>query len=397
MKKSLFLLVGLVCTITYSNSQDTFSIVAVDTVTGEVGSAGASCIDGSIIISDLHPGRGAIHTQAYYFSSNQSNASARMDSGDSPQEIIDWLVANDATGNPTYRQYGVVDVDSSGSPRSAGYTGSSTDDYKNHITGPNYAIQGNILLGQQILDSIEAGFLNTSGSLTCKLMAALQGANVPGADTRCLTSNKSSKSAFIRVAKPGDTTGTYSLDINVNQTPFAVEPIDSLQGLFNDFLITPAFSDSTFGLSVFFFDSSVTATAWNWDFGDGQTSQFQNPIYTYANPDTYTVCLTAYNECAFNTICENITVIPVGVGELSQAERVRIYPNPTHGKFVIELNNDLMGSTIKIIDELGALVEVIKKVKQNKIEIDISHHSKGIYCVHIENEKSAINKTIVNK
>ena len=50
----------------------TFSIVAVDTTTGEVGSAGGSCIAGSIIISDVHPGIGAIHTQSYYLPSNQS-------------------------------------------------------------------------------------------------------------------------------------------------------------------------------------------------------------------------------------------------------------------------------------------------------------------------------------
>ena len=42
----------------------TFSIVAVDTQTGEVGSAGGSCIANSIIISDIHPGIGAIHTQS---------------------------------------------------------------------------------------------------------------------------------------------------------------------------------------------------------------------------------------------------------------------------------------------------------------------------------------------
>ena len=47
-------------------SDDTFSIVAVDTMTGQVGSAGASCIQGSIIISDIHPGLGAIHTQSYW-------------------------------------------------------------------------------------------------------------------------------------------------------------------------------------------------------------------------------------------------------------------------------------------------------------------------------------------
>ena len=56
----------------------TFSIVAVDTNTGEVGSAGGSCIAGSIIISDIHPGIGAIHTQSYYLPANQNYASTLM-------------------------------------------------------------------------------------------------------------------------------------------------------------------------------------------------------------------------------------------------------------------------------------------------------------------------------
>ena len=82
-------------------SDDTFSIVAVDTVTGQVGSAGASCIQGSIIISDVHPGLGAIHTQSYW---------------------------------------------------------------KGHKVGDTYAIQGNILLGQSILDNMEEAFLTQYGT-----------------------------------------------------------------------------------------------------------------------------------------------------------------------------------------------------------------------------------------
>ena len=73
----------------------TFSIVAVDTTTGEVGSAGGSCIAGSIIISDVHPGVGAIHTQSYYLSANQNYASTLMDEGYSPLEIIQLLEEND--------------------------------------------------------------------------------------------------------------------------------------------------------------------------------------------------------------------------------------------------------------------------------------------------------------
>ncbi|PCJ87868.1 MAG: secretion protein [Flavobacteriales bacterium] len=249
MKKAFLLSAAIAFSIS-SFSQDTFSIVAVDSVTGEVGSAGASCLGasgnnplGAMIISSIHPGRGAIHTQAWYYSPNQDNADNYMDTSLAhPDTIIGWLAANDVGFwymgtfyDETYRQYGIVDFDSLGNPRSAGYTGSNADDYKNHITGPNYAIQGNILLGQEILDSMEAGFLNATGDLACKLMAALQGANVPGADIRCLADSVSSLSAFIRVA---DSSSIY-LDINVPSVPQGVEPIDSLQKLFS--AINPCF------------------------------------------------------------------------------------------------------------------------------------------------------------
>jgi uncharacterized Ntn-hydrolase superfamily protein len=244
MKKIFTLIFILTCSLSGLMAQDTFSIVAIDTVTGEIGSAGASCIDesqitgGAIIISDILPGRGAIHTQSYWNSTNQQNAHLRMEEGLSPQEIIDWLVDNDAGNNPAIRQYGIVDVDSNGHPRSAAFTGANCLDYKNHITGPNYSIQGNILLGQEVLDNMEAGFLFTQGSLAEKLMAALQGANMPGADSRCAGEGVSSLSAFIRVAWPSDTNGVFYLDLNVPSTPYGVEPIDSLQVLFDEWLGT---------------------------------------------------------------------------------------------------------------------------------------------------------------
>ena len=154
--------------------------------------------------------------------------------GLSPQQIIDSLIMHDAQGNPSIRQYGIVDLIDSG--RSAAFTGSNCNNYKNHITGPTYAIQGNILLGQRILDSMEARFLNTPGTLADKLMAALQGAKVPGTDTRCLGYGTSSLSAFIRVARLQDTLGIFYLDLNVNSVTPGVEPIDSLQVLYNMWL-----------------------------------------------------------------------------------------------------------------------------------------------------------------
>ncbi|QQS29645.1 MAG: DUF1028 domain-containing protein [Sphingobacteriales bacterium] len=227
-------------------AQDTFSIVAVDELTGQVGSAGASCIDDSAIsggvsiIGRLYPGRGVINTQSYWNSVNQNNAGVLINNGNSPAEIISWLETNDAQSNPGIRQYGIADFDPSGLPRTAAFTGANCFDYKNHITGPNYSIQGNILLGQEVLDSIEARFLNTEGELAVKLMAALQGAKLPGADTRCLDQGISSLSAYIRVANPSDLAGSYYLDLTIPNTPFLTDPITMLQNQFNVWQTTVA-------------------------------------------------------------------------------------------------------------------------------------------------------------
>jgi hypothetical protein len=82
-------------------------------------------------------------------------------------------------------------------------------------------------------------FLSTSGQLAVRLMASLQAAKIIGADTRCYSNGTSSLSAFIRVAKPTDpVNGPYFLDINVPSTIAGRDPIDSLQTLFNMWLIT---------------------------------------------------------------------------------------------------------------------------------------------------------------
>ena len=251
----------------------TFSIIAIDESNNYIGSAGASCIGGSIIISDIHPGVGAIHTQSYWMSANQSYASSLMEEGYTPSEIISLLQENDIQNNPSIRQYGVIAIDSGNNygylyeeecsgigdtywngtsnsgelgecsdptiSRSASFTGNNCSDWKGHINGINYAIQGNILLSEDILLGIEEGFLHTNGPLDQKLMAALQGAKVPGADTRCLDEGISTLSAFIRVANSDDN-NDYYMDLNVhsvipyyNQTGIWIEPVDTLQTLYN--------------------------------------------------------------------------------------------------------------------------------------------------------------------
>jgi uncharacterized Ntn-hydrolase superfamily protein len=158
-----------------------------------------------------------------------------MEQGYEPQDIIDWLVENDAQNDPTIRQYGIVDL--LGGGRSAAFTGENCSDFKGHKIGDTYAIQGNILLGQSILDDMEEAFLTQYGTFEEKLMASLMAANVVGADTRCTPYGTPSISAFIRVSDTNDYGDNLFLDINVNNAPLTLNPLDSLHVLYWDWKI----------------------------------------------------------------------------------------------------------------------------------------------------------------
>ena len=201
-----------------------------------------------------------------------------MDQGYSPSEIILLLEENDIQNNPAIRQYGIVDLHNENDygmlyenecneiegaiwqgelgsgelaecvdsviSRSASFTGNNCSNWRGHVNGINYAIQGNILLNEEVLLNMESSFLNTNGSLDQKLMAALQGAKIPGADTRCLDKEISTLSAFIRVAKSDDNE-EYFMDLNVNsvityynQAGIWIDPIDTLQTLYDNWYET---------------------------------------------------------------------------------------------------------------------------------------------------------------
>ena len=211
----------------------TFSICAVDTVTGAIGSAGASCIGGAYILSGITPNFGVVHTQAWWNAANQDNADSLMQLGIAPDSIVSWLVANDSQDdgrNQSHRQYGVVTL--AGPGLSSGHTGTFTDLWRGHINGPGYAIQGNILLDSTVIYDMETAYLTTPGPLEDKLMAALQAAKVPGADTRCMPDNKSAISAFIEVRHLSDGE-TPHLFLNVSSTVGSTDPIDVLQDQFD--------------------------------------------------------------------------------------------------------------------------------------------------------------------
>ena len=84
---------------------------------------------------------------------------------------------------------------------------------------------------------MQSAYLNTQGPLADRLMAALQAAKILGADTRCASRGTSSQSGFVKVVRIGDG-GTPYLQIVVPDTPIGTDPIDVLQGMFDNWKIS---------------------------------------------------------------------------------------------------------------------------------------------------------------
>ena len=273
MKSKFCIIIAFICAnFLFSKaalSQETFSIVAADSATIEIGSAGASCVDlfeASTVfpyysepnfLSVIVPNKTGINIQSSFDTLNKANAIRRILAGDSPSEMLYWLFANDADNDTTMRQYGAVGF-VNGLVEKAAFTGSECFDYKGHLFGQiggfHYCIQGNILKGKEVLTAMESRFRNTNGNLKCRLMAAMQGANSKGADIRCESNNTSSLFAFLQVVQPNDIIGKPSFYISVKTPNLSqIEPIDSLQKLFTKLQICSTMSATeNIGESAFY-------------------------------------------------------------------------------------------------------------------------------------------------
>ncbi len=104
-------------------------------------------------------------------------------------------------------------------------------------------------------------------------------------------------------------------------------------------------------LSVTFTDaSSGNTTAWSWDFGDGGLSSLQNPVYTYTNPGTYSVSLTAANPGGSNTLTQPNYVsvtCPVSPNDVRIPRQTSLYFSTLQPAFDAVL---MYGDTIEIHD-----------------------------------------------
>jgi len=184
-------------------AEATWSVVASDAATGELGGAGTSCV-GSLDLSILFAsatGAGAIHAQALINTAGRDRGAELLANGATPEEVITEITSASFDGSAALRQYGVVDL----LGNAAAYTGAQNGDWAGHRTGIDgtftYSVQGNILTGPEVVVRSELGFLDpVSCDLAERLMVGLESGAAPGeGDSRCTDDGIPSDSAFLGV------------------------------------------------------------------------------------------------------------------------------------------------------------------------------------------------------
>jgi uncharacterized Ntn-hydrolase superfamily protein len=157
----------------------TFSIVAYDPENGDLGVAVASrYLAVGAVVPWAKAGVGAIATQAWGDTSYGVKGLEMLQRGVTPQEVLEKLTAADE--GREHRQVGIVDA----SGISVSYTGAKANPWAGHRSGGNYAVQGNILVGEKVVLAMERAFLETEGDLADRLMAALEAGDSAGGDAR---------------------------------------------------------------------------------------------------------------------------------------------------------------------------------------------------------------------
>ncbi len=160
----------------------TFSIVALDRETGELGVAVTTrntCVGNGV--PWVRAGVGAVATQAATRVEYGTLLLDRLAEGGDPAGALEAVLADD--GARARRQLGVVDAEG----RTAQHTGSETNAWAGHRAGDGFAVQGNLLAGPQVLDSVVAAFERSSDSgrhLADRLVSALEAGQAAGGDAR---------------------------------------------------------------------------------------------------------------------------------------------------------------------------------------------------------------------
>ena len=213
----------------------TFSIVARDPETGDLGIAVASkFLAVGAVVPHARAGVGAVATQSAANVLYGPDGLAMLDTGSAAADVVKMLT--DADEGRDHRQLGIVDAQG----RAATYTGAGCIDWAGGRTADNVACQGNILTGADVVDALMETFLAGGAGFPELLLKALKAADVAGGDKRGRES-----AALLVVRENGGYGGNNDrwIDLRVDDHPAPVDEIGRLLELNHLYLDRPAVGD----------------------------------------------------------------------------------------------------------------------------------------------------------
>lgn len=142
------------------------------------------------------------------------------------------------------------------------------------------------------------------------------------------------------------------------------------------------FNFETNNLTVEFNSDQADATTWAWDFGDGNTSDEENPTHIYDNSGIYSVTLTTDNGCVSEL---EVDLTNTGIESFEEAG-INYMPNPANDVLNLQLPNNTGNiQTAKFIDLSGRVVKTHDISQGGSVSIPVSDVSNGIYILILEN------------
>lgn len=202
----------------------TYSILARDTVTGEMGVAVQShWFSVGSIVSWGEAGVGVVATQSFVNPSYRPRGLALLKQGKSPEEVVNILTASDSARD--MRQLAVLDVKG----RSAAFTGSRCIPFAGHHSGANYSVQANLMLNEKVWPAMEQAFKKTKGPLAERMIAALEAGQAEGGDIRGM---QSASILIVKGAATGNVWEDRVMDLRVEDHQQPVRELKRLVKVF---------------------------------------------------------------------------------------------------------------------------------------------------------------------
>lgn len=199
-----------------------------------------------------------------------------------------------------------------------------------------------------------------------------------------------------------NTPGTFSVTLSVSNA-IGNNVVNMTEVVVISAEPTAGFSvDESAGFTIFT-NLSTGADTYAWDFGDGETSDEENPIHDYADPGTYIITLTTTNECGSSSQSFELVVEGVNaVQDLDGVSNFNLFPNPNSGKFTLLLEGEGKDNvTISFLNVLGQELKTYTVDYRSGYlnqAFDLSDLVNGVYMARLQIDNQAeYHKFIIEK